>query len=518
MDIQKKLEEHLKKFHSAPFLFVGSGFSRRYLNTENWEYLLRRFSELIRPGRFPYYKSTAQGKLEVAAGLMAKDFHQKWWDDEQFEESRDEFGERATDISSPLKIEISKYLRAKTYSYGEDPQNDREIEALKNVVIDGIITTNWDTLLEQIFPDQFQKFVGQRELLFSTTQEIGEIYKIHGCCTDPDSLVLTDVDYGDFHKNNPYLAAKLLTIFIEHPIIFIGYSMSDDNIQSILTSITSCLSRDHLDKLQDRLIFLQRKGEGEEDTFHAGPLTINGSSIIVTTIKTNDYSLVYNALGKYKRQFSAKQLRQIKSQLYEIVKTSDPQNKIYVADVEGNLESPDVQFVIGVGVANKLGEIGYEPIPIKLLYEEVVTGAQTFSYEKITQSLPTIFRVDRFIPLFKFVAYSGIAYNDLDERVKRRLNISADDFITMTNRRKIDTIRSRCNNIEDLIELYEDIDKVIEYIPLLAQERINQETLKEFILENLEILDYKSGLTYSNFRKLIRFYDWLVYSDKIEIT
>lgn len=166
--------------------------------------------------------------------------------------------------------------------------------------------------------------------------EIGEIYKIHGCCTDPDSLVLTDVDYGDFHKNNPYLAAKLLTIFIEHPIIFIGYSMSDDNIQSILTSITSCLSREHLDKLQDRLIFLQRRGAGEEDTFHAGPLTINGSSIIVTTIKTNDYSLVYNALGKYKRQFSAKQLRQIKSQLYEIVKTSDPQNKIYVADVEGN--------------------------------------------------------------------------------------------------------------------------------------------------------------------------------------
>jgi hypothetical protein len=139
-------------------------------------------------------------------------------------------------------------------------RHDLEIEALKNVVIEGIITTNWDTLLEQVFPDQFQKYIGQKELLFSTTQEVGEIYKIHGCCTDPDSLVLTDSDYRNFHKNNPYLAAKLLTIFIEHPVIFIGYSMSDENIQEILTSIT-CLSREHLDKLQDRLIFLQRKNE-----------------------------------------------------------------------------------------------------------------------------------------------------------------------------------------------------------------------------------------------------------------
>ncbi|MEH7120091.1 SIR2 family protein [Neobacillus vireti] len=515
MDIQQRLEEHLKKFNSAPFLFVGSGFSRRYLDSEDWENLLRRFSELIRPNRFPYYKSTAEGRLEVAAGLMARDFHQKWWDDELFNESRDEFGEQATDISSPLKIEISKYLREKTYIFGRNEQNDLEIEALKNVVIDGIITTNWDTLLEQVFPDQFQKYIGQKELLFSTTQEVGEIYKIHGCCTDPDSLVLTDSDYGNFHKNNPYLAAKLLTIFIEHPVIFIGYSMSDENIQEILTSITSCLSREHLDKLQDRLIFLQRKNEGEEDTFHAGPLTINGNSIIVTTIKTNDFSLVYNALAKYKRKFSAKQLRQIKTQLYEIVKTSDPQDKIYVTDVEGNLDSPNVQFVIGVGVANKFGEIGYEPIPIKKLYEEIVNDGQSFDYEKIVQNLPTFFRLDYYLPVFKFVSLSEIPINELDDRVRRHLNVNADDFITLSNRRKLPLIRETYRNIEGLFENFDDIDRIIEYIPLLEKDQINLNILKEFIIENLEILDYPNGMTRSNFRKLIRFYDWLVFSSKI---
>ena len=49
-----------------------------------------------------------------------------------------------------------------------------------------------------------------------------------------------------FEKKNPYLAAKLLTIFTEHPIIFIGYSLTDENILKILNSIAQCLTSDNL--------------------------------------------------------------------------------------------------------------------------------------------------------------------------------------------------------------------------------------------------------------------------------
>jgi hypothetical protein len=90
-----------------------------------------------------------------------------------------------------------------------------------------------DLLLEDIFPD-FEVFVSQDELLFSSSQGIGEIYKIHGCCSKPNSLVATKEDYERFDERNPYLAAKLLTVFAEHPIIFLGYSLNDRNISSIL--------------------------------------------------------------------------------------------------------------------------------------------------------------------------------------------------------------------------------------------------------------------------------------------
>ena len=75
----------------------------------------------------------------------------------------------------------------------------------------GFITTNWDLLLETLFPG-YSVYVGQDDLLFSSPQEVGEIYKIHGCCTNPASLVLTASRITTISTRNNYLAAKLVTL------------------------------------------------------------------------------------------------------------------------------------------------------------------------------------------------------------------------------------------------------------------------------------------------------------------
>lgn len=94
-------------------------------------------------------------------------------------------------------------------------------------------------------------------MIFSSTYSVGEIYKIHGSFEKPQSMILTEQDYEGFDKKNPYLAAKLITIFIEHPIVFLGYSISDTNIQEILQSIVNCLDNDNIEKLQNNLIFVE---------------------------------------------------------------------------------------------------------------------------------------------------------------------------------------------------------------------------------------------------------------------
>lgn len=67
----------------------------------------------------------------------------------------------------------------------------------KNIA--GVITTNYDTFLEDNFQG-FTKFVGQSQLIFSAIQGIAEIYKIHGSVEYPDSIIINERDYSDFEK------------------------------------------------------------------------------------------------------------------------------------------------------------------------------------------------------------------------------------------------------------------------------------------------------------------------------
>ena len=78
------------------------------------------------------------------------------------------------DQSSVLKIRIAEYLKELSEKPFDSSFCD-ELKMLSNLSIDGIITTNWDNTIERVFP-KYKTFVGQKELLFSSTFSIGEIY------------------------------------------------------------------------------------------------------------------------------------------------------------------------------------------------------------------------------------------------------------------------------------------------------------------------------------------------------
>jgi hypothetical protein len=168
------------------------------------------------------------GDLPKAASLIASAFYETWWNSPEFEASREKWAEQCTSIASPLTIEVAQRLGGADIV--DDPDLRAELALLRICQVDSIITTNYDILLEEAFPS-YAVFSGQKDLLLRRSYQLAEIYKIHGSIDQPDSLVLTGDDYKVFEAESPYLVAKLMSVFVEHPIVFLGYSLTDPNVR-----------------------------------------------------------------------------------------------------------------------------------------------------------------------------------------------------------------------------------------------------------------------------------------------
>ena len=355
MSFVEDFGDHLRKFPTSPFLFIGSGLSRRYLRLPTWKSLLETICDKLKlPKPFEYYYSNAQQTFPMIASLIGKDFNDMWWTSDEYLESRHKYQSLAKSPWSPIKFEISKFIE----SYGMEATDvsdefDKEIALLKKAVIDGVITTNWDMLIESLFPD-FVSFIGQEQLMFSEIFAVGELYKIHGSVTDPETLILTKDDYDEFHDRYSYLAAKLLTIFVEHPIVFLGYSLDDYNVQLLLKAILKCLSKEKVERLRDRLIFCQWNPMAKKTEMTDSTILISETLIPIKLISMSTFTDVYSVLADNKKRLPVKVLRQMKGMVHDFVKSSDPKSRVFVSDDLDALESAhDVQFVYGVGLKEK---------------------------------------------------------------------------------------------------------------------------------------------------------------------
>lgn len=103
-----------------------------------------------------------------------------------------------------------------------------------------IITTNYDTLLEDTYGDRCQVIASNNDVVNIDQTKDVHIFKIHGDFNHPNDILITKSDYFDFYRNpsNPLLWDVVRSELAQNAIAFIGYSLSDDNIQYILHRIS----------------------------------------------------------------------------------------------------------------------------------------------------------------------------------------------------------------------------------------------------------------------------------------
>ena len=511
--MEKELREHLKKFAAAPVLFVGSGVSRRFLGLPDWTGLLQYLSSLT-GNDYDYYRSTAAGDPSRIASLIAPALHEYLWQPAQ-KPLRTKYRTHLTAPDSAIKILTAEFILNSADAGFRTGKHAHEVELFSKIVVDALITTNYDELLEDLFPD-YRAYVGQDELIFADPAGVGEIYHVHGAAAQPNTLVLTHEDYADYEERNPYLVAKLLTLFAEHPVFFMGYSLSDPNIIATLTSLAACLTRQNIDKLRDRLIVVEwEAGAAPSMTTTVVPVG-HGVSIPVIRIVVPDYVAVLTLLGSIERRLNGALLRQVKERLFELVRDNDPQAKIYVADLTKGRLADEVDVVFGVGAITAVKS--YAPLERQDLVRDVLRDDRGFNAAEIVhKTLPALLRQAGNFPMAKYLRGAGcldphgkVTDPSVDARVLKRYEDGAERYLpTVSVRRQAAKAAAKAGTFSALVKSCSP-DEVLSWFAALPPGKVRIDALRNFLLAHEA--DYLDGAVQdSNYVKAVCLMDRKLY-------
>ena len=277
--------------------------------------------------RFAYYKQKYPELIDI--GSVFSDSYNEWaWGDGEKEFPAELF-DAGNEPSIYFKYKVSSIFNSLLQE--KEIVNNGEIELLRKIHPHSIITTNYDKLLESIYPE-FTPIIGQK-ILYANHGSIGEILKIHGCCSTPESIIINRDDYDDFIKKKKYLSAKLLTFFAEHPLLFIGYSAEDSNIKNILSDIDELLSENG--DVIPNIYILEWTSKQNESEYPRRERLIQVSankSIRIKSIVANDFSWVFSAFGANRAldNINPKLLRALLARTYDLVRTDIPRNPVQV--------------------------------------------------------------------------------------------------------------------------------------------------------------------------------------------
>lgn len=510
------LQDVIARFRTTPFLFAGSGITRRYYGLPSWEELLRHFAEAIDSDPFVYqsYKNRAskmnpqQGLLPTVATLIQDDYDKKWFSATEIR-STDALSAVKVGVS-PFKAEISEYIKSISqinHTY------DEELRKLKNISeknIAGVITTNYDTFFEKLFKD-YHAFVGQDELVFSAIMGIAEIYKIHGSVLRPDSIVINENDYKVFNEKGKYLAAKLMTIFMEYPIIFIGYSLSDQNIQNIIRDIIVCLTKEKIEKLQERFVFVDYQPHIESYEISTYAMAIGEHVIQMTRISLSDFGILYEALAAKRASCPVKLLRRFKDEIYSYAITNEPSALLKVAQLDDPNISED-RLVVSIGVADHGTEGLYSAISADEWYRGVVMG----DIERLGYPIDAVLeyrysglkRDNQNLPVYRYLSEAKNEYPAIeDDALKTFDDLASATCIKQRN------ATEKFATMEDVWNSRKNDANGYYLLCRLPECKMNIDFLEKILKEHYNSTDTslstKDPNERANIRRLIRMYDYL---------
>lgn len=490
LELTKKLNEIFKEFDTKPVLFFGSGMSKRYYDLPNLENLLKYFSQIIDPNNtfaFQYLFNKAKNFVDenkladdyifpYIATLIERKYNDLFFQNSNFEVNiKINYQNDIQNGTSPFKAAVCEFL---CNEVRETPTLKDEIRNLSSMInrVSNIITTNYDTFLENLFIN-YNPLIGQGYVFNNKTSSIGNIFKIHGSIEFPDSIVITYEDYLEFNKTSKFLSAKLLTLFIEYPIVFLGYGINDVNIKAILSDIKLCLNRETEDKISNKMIFVENVNTIEEQ----GVIEVEIAGVRMQKIKLYDYNLLYKAFDNVLDTIDVSTLRLLEDKITQLVQSSDKSvERVYATGLE-NKELTSENLAVYIGHETSVFNLGYSAIRLINICEDVLFNNKCYDAEGIINN--TILTQKGFfsrskIPLHKYLSkYDG----ELDAfYTHNKCIINKIDDVYNRQERKTRLYMDPITKLNTIIEPDHDLNKIIDNI-YFSLRKLDITEVKEYI-------------------------------------
>lgn len=509
------IKDFIRRYHNYPVLFIGTGFSLRYLNNSfTWDNLLKKISTDIYDSEEKYYDIKAKYidqnnscDYALVATELENEFNKKASENRggKFQEINDIYYEnlQRNYKVSRFKIYISNLLNKLDIKNSE--QIGQELNSLEQAKknVSSIITTNYDQLIESIF--NFTPLISNDIVL---KNPYGSVYKIHGCVTNPSNIIITSTDYDDFDKKYEFIKAQLLSIFIHNPIIFIGYSISDDNIKNLLKTIFSNIqpNSDESKKIRDNFLLIEyeKDGTSRDVIEHDIDLPINGTSTIVriNKIRTDKYSDIYNEIANLVLPISAMEIRRVQSILKKITSGEAPELIVKFANDIDETNNNDMVIAIGtkdsISVKETIQFVNTQDLLTK--YFEIIKDRNESAILSLNKT--TISKAQYF-PVFGF---SNICnnLNSIDNYKENQKNNLAKYLNSISNNIKKTSYSTIQKIINDRELTQSSLSKIIFWN--VFNDNIGLSTLKRYLQKEITIN--------TDYRRLICLYDFMSYANE----
>lgn len=511
-----------------PVLFIGSGISKRYLyKYPDWEELLDLSYRKISNDFYQLQKYRDQftrqnlSQFEIntkVASIIEDEFNAAFFD-RKIKLSRVKNPAWVKRGISPYKMFLAQYFKDMTlYKSTKTTDELIKLKALRNK-ISAVITTNYDLFLEkEIFSTDFKVFVHQNELFSADSYNIAEIYKIHGSASDANSIIITENDYIHFADTRKLIIAKMLTLFAESPIIFLGYSFTDENIQGIITDFLSCLTPKELKNIEDHFVFISyKKHEKTLIEIKRTIITKSGSEIPITEIQTDNFSLVYDILNKITPGISPVRIRETKMLVKTIVDQSVSQNDAESVIVGiNNLNNVDLKnkpLAIAIGYKeNILNKFGYGLLADDMIFEDILFDNKHFNADEMCLSRFKSISSTRLLPVHKYIKNAITPINENEKLIHyAELHDTKEKLIPSNIQKQVKTVPA----ISDYKILLDEMKKVgdINKQAGLLLKNIDSFSIDEIqtVCQNLFNLDRATSMKSTHFKRCVMYIDLLLY-------